>query len=365
MPDVFKLSKTQRRALVIAVVIVLFVGVILVRSFFSVIVLSALLAVIFYPIYTRLTKRTGRPGTAAMLTFLFMLLAIIIPLTITVIITIGQVEHIINNLQHGLNTAALANPTTDLLGFVNKILSSITHGSVQITSEQLASYLAKVAAGFASFLLGLLTSSFTGIANVVTEFILFMYLFTAMLTHADDILRVIRALNPLGNDISEMYLTRTAEMARGVVGGQFVIAFCQGVVEAAILYACGIHYFFFFALILTILSIIPLGGGIVAIPIGIIMILIGNVWQGLVILLGHFIVIVNIDNFLRPRLIPKSVRMNSALMMLAVFGGIGLFGFLGIAIGPIIMILVTSTLELYVPLAEANQITPAAKRTAK
>jgi predicted PurR-regulated permease PerM len=46
--------------------------------------------------------------------------------------------------------------------------------------------------------------------------------------------------------------------------------------------------------------------------------------------------------------------MNSALMLLAVFGGLGLFGFLGIAIGPILMILVLTTIQMYVPVAEAR-----------
>jgi predicted PurR-regulated permease PerM len=134
------------------------------------------------------------------------------------------------------------------------------------------------------------------------------------------------------------------------------------VVEAFILHLAGLGYFFFFAMILTILSVVPLGGGVVAIPIGIILLLTGNIWQGLLVLLGHFVVITNIDNVLRPQLIPKSIRINSALMMLAVFGGLALFGFLGIAIGPIIMVLVVSTLQIYLPLAESRQRARAAAK---
>lgn len=154
-------------------------------------------------------------------------------------------------------------------------------------------------------------------------------------------------------------------MARGVVGGQFVIAAAQGVVEAGILYLAGVEYFFFFALILTFLSVIPLGGGILTIPIGIIMLLTGNIWQGLIILLGHFLIITNIDNVLRPRLIPKSIRINSALMLLSVFGGLALFGFLGIFVGPIIMILVLSTLEVFLPLAREYATSPTTESEAR
>lgn len=353
LPDARQLNVTQRRMLVLAVVAALLAGIWLVKSFFSVIALSLLLSVIFHPIYERLNRRLQRPGTSAMLTLVIALLIIIIPATLIVIITVGQVQQLITQLSHLSASFSLSEVTQNVVDYINKVLSSITGGAYQISVEQLRQEIAKVGSQLASLFLSLLTSSFTSIANLVTEFILFMYLFTSLLAYGDKLKSMFRALNPLGDEVSALYLSRTGQMARGVVGGQFVIAACQGFVEAGILYLAGLHYFFFFAVVLTFLSVIPLGGGILAIPIGILQLFLGNIWQGLLILLGHFFVITNIDNVLRPRLVPKSIRMNSALMMLAVFGGIAAFGFLGLAIGPIIMILVISTLQVYLPLAQS------------
>jgi len=105
--------------------------------------------------------------------------------------------------------------------------------------------------------------------------------------------------------------------------------------------------FFFFFLTLTALSIVPLGGGIVAIPIGIIMMLTGNFWGGLLVVAGHIIIVTNIDNVLRPRLVPKEAKLDSALTLLSVFAGLKMFGFLGIVIGPVIMILIVTTIQVY------------------
>jgi predicted PurR-regulated permease PerM len=355
LPDASKLDKRQQRILVIAVIAALLLGVYLVGAYFTVIMLSALAAVLFHPLYLRINRKLHRPGTSATLTFLLMLLVIIIPLVIVVFITIGQVQHLISQLSHASGSFSISDAGQRLLDSTNDLLASVTGGHYQISEGQVHDAIVKAVSGLANFFLNLLTNSFSGIAIFVTEFILFWYIFISLLTHHKYLLRVFRALNPLGDDISTLYLSRTSQMARGVVGGQFVIAVCQGVVEALLLHIAGLGYFFFFAMILTILSVIPLGGGVVAIPIGIILLLTGNIWQGLLVLLGHFIIITNIDNVLRPRLIPKSIRINSALMMLAVFGGLGLFGFLGIAIGPIIMVLVVSTLQIYIPLAEAKQ----------
>jgi predicted PurR-regulated permease PerM len=362
LPDASKFDKRQQRILVIAVIAALLAGVYLVGRYFTVIVLSVLAAILFQPLYLRINRKLNRPGTAAMLTFMLMLLVIIIPLVIVVLITIGQVQHLIAQLSHASGSFSVNDAGQRLLDGINNVLASITNGHYQISEGQVHDAFVKAVSGLANFFLNLLTGSFSGIAVFVTQFILFLYIFTSLLTHQQHLLRVFRALNPLGDEISTLYLSRTSQMARGVVGGQFVIAVCQGVVEAFILHLAGLGYFFFFAMILTILSVVPLGGGVVAIPIGIILLLTGNIWQGLLVLLGHFVVITNIDNVLRPQLIPKSIRINSALMMLAVFGGLALFGFLGIAIGPIIMVLVVSTLQIYLPLAESRQRARAAAK---
>lgn len=354
LPTLDDMNARQRRALPVAAIVALAVGCFLVAKFFTVIVLSLLAAILFYPLYVRFNRRTGRPGTAASLTFLVLLLVIIIPLAIAISYTVAEVKHLTDQLSNVSSNLSLSEASTHLLNAINSVLGKLTHGAISISLDQIHAAIEKIGSALLTWLINFLTSTFSTATGFITDFILFTYVFTSMLVNADKLRGVIRSVNPLGEKASDVYLSRIARMTSGVVGGQFVIAVCQGVVEAGILWIAGIPYFFFFALILSFLSVIPLGGGILAIPIGIIQLLVGNTWQGLFILGGHFLIIVNIDNILRPRLIPKSIRINSALMMLAVFGGLGLFGFMGIAVGPIIMIIVLTTLQMYLPLADTH-----------
>ena len=101
------------------------------------------------------------------------------------------------------------------------------------------------------------------------------------------------------------------------------------------------------AIFLTALSIIPLGSGIVTIPFGIGMMLFGNIAGGAFVVLFHLIGITNVDNFLRPILVPKEARLDPALMLLSVFSGIAMFGFFGIVLGPVLMIVIVTTLSVY------------------
>jgi predicted PurR-regulated permease PerM len=73
----------------------------------------------------------------------------------------------------------------------------------------------------------------------------------------------------------------------------------------------------------------------------------GNIAGGAFVVLFHLIAITNVDNFLRPILVPKQARLDPALMLLSVFSGIAMFGFFGIILGPVLMILIVTTISVY------------------
>ena len=86
------------------------------------------------------------------------------------------------------------------------------------------------------------------------------------------------------------------------------------------------------------------------------MILTGNVWGGLLVILGHLLIVTNIDNVLRPKLVPDKARLDPALTLLAVFAGLGLFGFIGIVLGPVIMIVLVTTLQVYLEVFKGDPL---------
>ena len=187
-----------------------------------------------------------------------------------------------------------------------------------------------------------------GLVGGITAAILFLYVFISLMTNKDAVQRLIRQLNPLGEEVTDLYLAKMGAMVGGTVKGQFIIAVCQGVAGAVSIYIAGFHEgFFIFAMLLSALSVIPLGSGIVTIPFGIGMILFGNVFGGVFVILFHLIVVTNIDNFLRPILVPREARLDSALMLLSVFAGIAMFGAFGIVIGPVLMIVIVTTISVY------------------
>ncbi len=340
------LSHREQRALTIAVIISIVFGAYFLSRYFSVIAIGAILAYVFHPMRQRFLKTTKKPGRATLLTLLTSFLMLIIPLTIIVILTVMQVEALLRSVPK-IDVNSIGAFGQDLTNSINNILSNIP-GTQPVTATSIASSLEGFARSAAQGFLNFTLNSIGSIPRLITEFILFLFVFTSLLTNGESVVALIKRLNPLGPKITDLYMQKMGDMTRAVIKGQFIIAFVQGLIGATSLYIAGMHsLFFFMLLILSLLSVIPLGSGILTIPIGIVMMLFGNYWQGAFVILVHLLVVTNVDNFLRARLVPKSAHLNSALMMLAVFSGMAMFGFLGIVIGPIIMILIISTIQVY------------------
>lgn len=342
-----KITPSQKRALAIATVVALLFAAYFLRDFFLMFVLAGIVSYIFTPLYRRLCRGMSKGG-AATITFLATLLAVIIPVTVVVLLSVAQLHSLVDYIAGIFAHTDISKLGDRIIEFINNILASIPFVTYRVTEESLTSGITNAAQAVGGALLHYFTSSISGVFGLISSAIIYIYVFMSLLINRDRVVALFRYLNPLGEEISDLYLAKTAAMVRGTVGGQFIIAACQGLVGALTIYIGGLHEaFFIFFLVLTVLSIIPLGGGILAIPVGIIMMLFGNFWGGLLVVGGHLLITSNIDNILRPKLVPKAARLDSALMIVSVFAGIAMFGFLGIVVGPVLMILIVTTVKVY------------------
>jgi predicted PurR-regulated permease PerM len=337
----------QKRAVAIFTIIALLFGAYFLRDYFVLIVVAAVGAYLFTPLFNWFNRRLGT-GLAATATLLSALVIVIVPIGLLLVLAVVQISRMINDIAGWVKTTDLSGLGDRVLHYVNDLLARVPFAHITLTAETLRKAIVTGGQHAGQWLLQFLQGAVGGIAGAVTQAIIFLYVFVALLANREKVRTLIGQLNPLGDEVTDLYLTKMGAMVRGTVNGQFVIALCQGVAGAASIYVGGFHHgFFIFAILLTALSIIPLGGGIVTIPFGIGMMFYGNIAGGAFVVLWHLLVVTNIDNFLRPILVPRDARLNSALMLLSVFAGIATFGAWGIVIGPVLMILIVTTIDVY------------------
>jgi len=128
----------------------------------------------------------------------------------------------------------------------------------------------------------------------------------------------------------------------------FVIAIAQGAAMGLVFWVAGVPYVMFLTIVSMFLSLVPfIGISLIAWPVGIVLLLMGNTWQGFLVLVAFLLIVSNIDAALRPVLVPKGVYLNPALIILSVFGGLGVMGLIGAQYGPVVMILLVTSIEVY------------------
>ena len=337
----------QKRALAVATAVALLFAAYFMRRYLMLVVIAAIVAYLFTPLYNRMRTKLN-VGLSTTLTVLAALATVVIPITVLITLASFQVSHMLVGVAEWARTADVSALGDKAIALVNQLLGKLPFQTPTVTVESLRGTLGTVAQNVGEWLLRTMSGAVGGVIGLVTATIIFLYVLVSLLTNQKQVLTLVRRLNPLGEEVTDLYLAKMGAMVKGTVKGQFIIALVQGLLGAASIYIAGFHdAFFVLVIFLTALSVIPLGSGIVTIPFGIGMMLFGNVAGGLFVVLFHIIAITNIDNFLRPILVPKEARLDPALMLLSVFSGIAMFGFFGIVLGPVLMILIVTTISVY------------------
>lgn len=330
--------------------IALVVGLVFVAPFISLIALAALAAFLFLPLYQRLVKKMA-PGFAATLTLIASVLVIGIPLFVVFVISVIQISQLaalVTGFFDGQPPSSIPTIIQDSVAAINVALAPFVGTevavSVQAVSDFIRNTLPEVLLAFTRFLTGFIG----GIPIAIILTIMYIILFCEFLMYHKQIKKNMIALSPFSEKVTETYLQRIGLMANAMAKGQLLISLIISVLSAIILTVfLGLgDYFFLMVIVFTVLNLIPLGCGILVIPITIIAMLSGMWIPGLIALV-LYILVSNLDAVIRPRIIPKTITLSAGLTMLSAFAGIGAFGLLGVIYGPILMIILVTSVEMY------------------
>lgn len=339
----------QKKVFLGLLLIVTALAVYLVKDYFGVIALSVLIVLMFNPVYKRfLAAFKGNKGIATTLVSFVILLSFIIPIGLIGFFTVYQVEQVAHDLKEAnFQASDIGRVTNTFLDDVNETLknNSIDY---EITPEQVNSSLNQGLRSGGNAMLDYGRSLGGKIPEYITNLILLIVLVTFLFPAQTTILDAINKISPLSVEITKKYLSKMSAMARSMINGTFVVALVQALIGGLMLWILGVPYALFFTFVLLIASVIPLlGSGLVLIPISLVLLATGNIVGGVILLLLQFIVISNIDNILRPKLVEEDARIPEAITLLGIIAGLSMFGILGLIFGPVIMVIALTTYEIY------------------
>lgn len=334
-----------RTFLITVIVLVAVVFFYMVRAFFVPVLLAAVFTALFYPLYERLLVAfRDRQGLASLVSCLLLLLLLMVPLYMVgdlvrreAVSFYDRVEDDIKQILEGDTPSALTRVMESPWG----VRLGLDEVDWVATAQQGAAEAGRFAAR-------VVNATSRGTFQVLL--VLFVTLFTMFYFFRDGprIVEHLKHLVPLTDAHEDAILTRFVSVARATIRGTLVIALIQGTLGGITLWIFGVSSPVLWGVVMVLLSIVPvIGGWLVLYPAALIQLIQGNGWQALGIFLVTVIVIVNVDNLLRPRLVGHEAGMHDLMVFFSTLGGITMFGPTGFIIGPVIAALLLTLLDIY------------------
>jgi len=320
----------------------LIITALLLKPFFSIILLSLIAVIVLKPLYAwffRARYTGGKPRLSASVTLLTFLFVLVIPVAIVIIVFVEQLtQQLIGLAEFDLDALMLE---------VENTLDSAGQ-SINLDRAAIQELIVGAAATILSAAVGFAASFLSSLPKLIVEFIIFFVVVVTLLPVFDKLVKGYEEISPLGIEISELYYTKTAAMITSLFKGIFLIAALQGVMMGFFYWLAGIDAVFFFILVTMFLAMLPVVGiSFLVIFMAIVFFLTGNTTSAVIVLFGFYGVVNWVDIILRPRLVSKEAYMHFSLVLLGILGGLAFGGLLGMIYGPVVILLLVTTIEIY------------------
>jgi predicted PurR-regulated permease PerM len=301
---------------------------------------AAVIAVMFYPVHSRIQTRLKHKTGTALISIVLIFIIIFIPLSALSALLVNESL----DLYTRVSSSTLFQHPADVSNWIAQtpLAPYVDHIRTDWTT-----YATRATQWISSTLFTSVTTITQNSVRFLLMFFVMMYTLYYFLKDGPRILNRLMHLSPLGDRYEQMLYDKFTSTTRATLKSTLIVGGIQGFLSGILFWITGIEGAFIWGVIMVIIAIIPaIGTPVVLVPAAIIMLALGNVWQGVVLLVGAALISV-LDNLMRPPLVGKDIQMHPLIVFFATLGGLILFGISGFVIGPIIAALYISIMSIY------------------
>ncbi len=316
-----------------------------IKFFLVPVMLAAVFAVIFYPLYQRLLKLFRRQkGASAFACCLILLLGLLIPAYLVANLVSREAIAFYQTVEQEIREIVAKGDQ----GVLGEIKRAEWVQQLRLDKIDWQASLEEGAKTAATLLASVINKASQGTFQLVGNLFLTLFAMFYFFRDGELIITRLKFLIPLADEYEEALIKRFMSVSRATIKGTLLIGVLKGGLGALTFWIFGISSPVLWGVVMIILSVIPMvGAWLVMYPAAIIMMMAGQVWQGIAVFLIAAIIIGNIDNVLMPRLVGREAGMHDLLIFFSTLGGIYVFGLMGFIAGPLLAALFVTILDIY------------------
>jgi predicted PurR-regulated permease PerM len=311
---------------------------------------AAMLSIFFYPMHHWILRRFSA-NRAAVLSTLAVTFLLIVPAIVVTTLFVREAVSISRGVQHSLagEQAPLVartwawiakhvpglDPNADLLGMLE--------AAVQKQAGFLAERVGTILRNIAAFVFDLF----------VMLFALFYFF-----RDADPIIRGVRSILPFDAEHRDTMLVQARDLISASVTTSLIVAAIQGVLGGFGFAIVRLPTPLFWGVAMAFFSLVPVvGSGLIFVPASLWLGFTGHWGRAILLLVICAVVSTVVDNVVRPLLLGGRTELSALVIFISVVGGVGLFGMLGLVLGPILVATAASVFAVYMDRPESPPIT--------
>lgn len=311
--------------------------------FIGVLALAAVLALTFQPIFEKVRAILKIDWLSSLLVIVILAVFVIIPL-----ILLGwQIFQEAQGLYSELATNKLV-----YLERINSLIEEPLSSLIPNFSVDFGSYIEKGLGWF----IGNMGPLVSGATQTLFDILLTIIALFFFLKDNDKIKKILIQISPLEDKYDNLIFEKLETAVNSVIRGSLFIAIVQGLMAGLGFWAFGIPSPTFWGTIGVIASLVPgLGTTLVILPAVIYLFINGSYLAALGLAIWGAVIVGSMDQVLRPIIFKRGVSAHPIFILFAVFGGISLFGPLGLIFGPVVLSFYLTLLEIYQIFSKSKQ----------
>ena len=332
-----------------SLLLLLYLTYLILIPFASPILWAAILVVVFQPVYRRLLYRLGgKSGLTALLLTITVIAAVMVPAIFCGWVLTQEAVSFYQAAEHVYRQEGLAGIASHPAVMAGRALWDRVSLPINRLGFDLNALLLSGLGAVSSFIVDNLKGIALNLLSFTVNIFLAVFTFFFLLRDGEAIACSLQRLLPLERKHAEALFSRLYDAVSAVVRGTLVTALAQGVLGGVGYWVLGVPYPVFLGLATALFSLLPVGGsGLIWIPAALYLFLEGGWIRGLLLLAWSTVVVSTADNVLKPALISGGTNLPTLFLFFGMLGGLQVFGLLGFVLGPVLLVTLSTFLEIY------------------
>ena len=323
------------------------------KPFLPALFTGGIIAYLSYPLYNKILNRIKNRNAAALITSILVILLITLPFMIVLGLISQEAYYTYTSLSHqnlGTNFMSIMCKNED--GISCRSLKSL----VQFLPEgNLDYYLQATIEKITGFILSNASKFLASIPYVLLNLFVMVFVIFYSLRDGSSLGAKIKNILPLKEQHKQEVLGKFHDVTYGVFYGSIIIAIVQGILGIIGFTMLGVKSPLLWGFVMMLFALVPyLGSAIIWLPAALNLIFIGYlqndtdyIVRGAILIAYGALVISTMDNILKPKIIGSKAKIHPVLVLIGVLGGLSLFGFIGFILGPLMLALLMTFVDLY------------------